>query len=93
VSETDKEVKVTAEVSGLDEKDLAVELTDGVLTISGEKRARPRTRIACSASGIMAGSSDGSRSTTSSRTRSRTVTLPKTAKAQQNVKRIAINGK
>ena len=39
MSETDKEVKVTAEVSGLDEKDLAVELTDGVLTISGEKKS------------------------------------------------------
>jgi HSP20 family protein len=38
VSETDVEVKVTAELSGLDEKDVEVELTEGVLVIKGEKR-------------------------------------------------------
>src|SRR6202022_2043660 len=39
VSETDKEVKVTAELPGLEEKDAGVELANGVLAIKGEKRA------------------------------------------------------
>jgi HSP20 family molecular chaperone IbpA len=38
VSETDKEIKVTAELPGLDEKDVQVELANGVLAIAGEKK-------------------------------------------------------
>src|SRR5579859_6039640 len=38
VSETDKEIKVTAELPGLDDKDVQVELTNGVLAISGERK-------------------------------------------------------
>lgn len=38
VAETDKEIKVTAELPGMDEKDVNLELSDNVLTISGEKR-------------------------------------------------------
>lgn len=37
VSETDKEVKVTTELPGLEQKDVAVEFANGMLTISGEK--------------------------------------------------------
>jgi HSP20 family protein len=37
VSETDKDLRITAEVPGLDEKDIEVLLNDGVLTIRGEK--------------------------------------------------------
>ena len=39
VSETDNEVKVTAELPGLEQKDVAVELANGMLTISGEKKS------------------------------------------------------
>ena len=39
VVETHKEIKVTAELPGLDEKDIDVHLANGVLTISGEKHA------------------------------------------------------
>ena len=53
VSDTDKEMKVTAELPGLDEKEVELELSNGVLT----------------------------------------ATLPKTAQAQRQVKRIAINGR
>ena len=42
VAETDKEIKVTAELPGLDEKDIDVHLANGVLTISGEKHAEMR---------------------------------------------------
>jgi HSP20 family protein len=39
VTETDTEVKVTAELAGLDEKDVSVELANGMLTITGEKKS------------------------------------------------------
>ena len=39
VSETDQQFEVTAELPGLDEGDLEVTLTDGVLAIKGEKKA------------------------------------------------------
>jgi HSP20 family protein len=39
VSETDKEIKVSAELPGMDEKDVAVELDDAAVTIRGEKKA------------------------------------------------------
>lgn len=39
LSETDKEVRVTAELPGLDEKDVDISVHDNVLSIRGEKRA------------------------------------------------------
>jgi HSP20 family protein len=38
VTETDQEIKVTAEVPGLEEKDLQVALVNGVLAIKGETK-------------------------------------------------------
>ena len=38
VSETEKDVKVTAELPGLEEKDVEVELANGALAIRGEKK-------------------------------------------------------
>lgn len=38
VIEKDKEFEITAELPGLDEKNVEVKLSDGTLTISGEKR-------------------------------------------------------
>jgi HSP20 family protein len=39
ISDSDKEIKVTAEIPGLEEKDLEVFFNDGVLTLKGEKRS------------------------------------------------------
>src|SRR6201987_1801913 len=39
LSETDKAVTVSAELPGMSEKDVTVELANGVLTIRGEKKA------------------------------------------------------
>jgi HSP20 family protein len=39
VSENDKSVKVSAELPGMEEKDIDVRVSDGMLTISGEKKA------------------------------------------------------
>lgn len=38
VNENEKEVKVVCELPGLDEKDITLSLTDGVLVIEGEKK-------------------------------------------------------
>jgi HSP20 family protein len=40
VSETDKEIQITAELPGIDPKDVEVTLADDVLTIRGEKQAQ-----------------------------------------------------
>jgi HSP20 family protein len=39
VAETDKDIEVTVELPGLDEKDVEVTLADGVLTLKGEKKS------------------------------------------------------
>lgn len=39
VTETDKEIEVTAELPGLEDKDVEINYADGVLTIRGEKKA------------------------------------------------------
>ena len=38
VTETEKEIKVTAEVPGIAKEDISVSLSDGLLTVSGEKK-------------------------------------------------------
>ena len=38
VAETDKEFEITAELPGIEEKDVDVSLADGVLTVKGEKK-------------------------------------------------------
>jgi HSP20 family protein len=44
VEETDKEYRVSAELPGLDEKDVEVLLHDGVLTVRGEKKDESEDR-------------------------------------------------
>ena len=39
VTETDKEIEITAELPGLEEKDVQVNVADNVLTIKGEKKS------------------------------------------------------
>ena len=39
VAETDKEIEITAELPGLEEKDVQVNVADNILTIRGEKKA------------------------------------------------------
>jgi HSP20 family protein len=45
VSETDKEVKVTAELPGLTEKDVELTLRDGYLTLKGEKKVEHKDQV------------------------------------------------
>ena len=45
VSETDKEVQVTADLPGIDEKDIEVTLSDGVLTIKMPTSAKAKSKV------------------------------------------------
>jgi HSP20 family molecular chaperone IbpA len=68
VSETDKEIKVSAELPGLEDKDVKVELTNGVLAISGEKRTETEDKkTGSSANDITVVSNGASRSKLSTR--------------------------
>lgn len=99
ISETDKEIKVTAEIPGLEEKDIEVLLDDGVLTLRGEKRSETEDKdkqfserfygrferriplgVEVEEDKIDARFKNGLLN----------IVLPKSAKAQSQVKRIAI---
>lgn len=99
ITETEKEIKVTAEVPGLEEKDVEVLLDNGVLTLRGEKRSETQDKekqfserfygrferriplgVEVEEDKIDARFRNGVLS----------IVLPKSAKAQSQVKRIAI---
>jgi HSP20 family protein len=99
-SETDKEIRVMAEVPGLEENDIEVLLEDGVLTLRGEKKSetedkdrqfseryygRFERRLA------LGREVEDDKVVATFTNGVLTVTLPKTEKAQANAKRIAIN--
>ena len=99
LSETDKAVMISAELPGLSEEDVQVEITNGVLSIRGEKKAE-RSDDAKFLSERYYGSFerqiplDGveeDRAQADFKNGVLTVTLPKSDKSNQNVKRIAIN--
>ncbi|MBZ9699912.1 MULTISPECIES: Hsp20/alpha crystallin family protein [unclassified Mesorhizobium] len=99
ISDTGKEVRVTAEVPGMEEKDIEVLLDDDVLTLKGEKRSETEDKerqfseryygrferriplgIEVEQDNVEARFRNGVL----------TVTLPKTARAQAQAKRIEI---
>jgi HSP20 family protein len=100
VSENDKEIRVIAEVPGLEEKDVEVMLDDGVLTLRGERKSetedkdrqfseryygRFERRLA------LGHEVEEDKVAATLKNGVLLVTLPKTAKAQASAKRIAIN--
>jgi len=101
VSETDKEVKVTADLPGLEEKDIDVELANGVLAIRGEKKTESEDKDRLFSERyygrferrIPVDEVEQDKVNASFKNGVLTVTLPKSPSAQQKVKRIAINGK
>jgi HSP20 family protein len=99
-SENDKEIRVVAEMPGLDENDVEVLLEDGVLTLRGEKKSetedkdrqfseryygRFERRLA------LGREVEEDKVEAAFKNGVLTVTLPKTEKAQANAKRITIN--
>jgi HSP20 family protein len=103
IKETDKEVRVTAELPGMEEKDIDVSLTEGVLTIKGEKREeheeekgdtfRSERRYGMFERSIaLPNGIDANGAKASFKKGVLKITLPKTAEAQSNRRRIAIEG-
>jgi HSP20 family protein len=100
LGETEREIRVTAELPGLDQKDVDVTVEDGMLTLRGEKRSelddkdrgytersygRFERRI-----GLPKGI-DRDHANATFRDGVLTVTLPKTEAANENVRRIPVN--
>ncbi len=98
VSDADKEVKIVAELPGLDEKDIDVTLRDGVLTLKGEKKGESTgARYSERWHGQFARSVELGTDVDPDKVRATfdkgvlTITLEKRPEAQSSVKRIAIN--
>ena len=99
VSETEQEVKVVAELPGLEEKDLEVTLHDGVLTLGGEKKGEgsgavysERWHGRFQRSLRLGPDVDPDRVAASFRNGVLTVTVARRPEAQRQVKRIPIGG-
>jgi HSP20 family protein len=101
VSETDKDVRVMAELPGLEEKDVQLELANGTLSIKGEKKTETEDkdrRFSERYYGhferrIPVEDVDEDKVSASFKNGVLTVTMPKAPQAQSKVRRIAINGK
>jgi HSP20 family protein len=101
VSETDREVKVTADLPGLEEKDVQVELANGTLAIKGEKRSETEDRDRLFSERyygrferrIPVEDVDEDKVSAAFKDGVLTVTMPKVPQAQSQVKRIAISGR
>ena len=101
ITETGNEMRVTAEMSGLDEKDVEVMFDDGVLVLRGEKRSETEDkdrRFSERYYGrferrIPLGSDvDPNKINAQFKNGLLTVTLPRSAEAEARLKRIPING-
>jgi HSP20 family protein len=98
LDETDKAVTVSAELPGLSEKDVQVEIANGILSIRGEKKSehdnggRYSERYYGSFERrIPLDGVQEDKAEANFRNGVLTVSLPKTEQASQNVKRITIN--
>ena len=100
-SETDKEIRVTAEIPGLGENDVEVLLDDGVLTLRGEKKAETEDKDRQFSERFygrferrfsLGREVEDDKVAATFKNGVLTVTLPKTKKAQSQAKRIAIQG-
>ena len=101
LTETDKAVTVSAELPGLSENDVQIEVANGVLSIRGEKKAE-RSDQAKFVTERFYGSFErqiplenveADKAVADFRNGVLTVTLPKAEQARDNVRRIAINPK
>jgi HSP20 family protein len=98
VSEGDKEVKVVAELPGLDERDIDVSLREGILTLSGEKKRETSGAVYSerwhgqfTRSIDLGADVDPDKVSATFNRGVLTITLEKRQEAQTQVKRIAIN--
>jgi HSP20 family protein len=100
VSETDKDLRISAELPGIDEKDVEVLMADGVLTIRGEKKSEVEDKERAFSERYygrferripLGQDVDEDKVEASFKNGVLTVTVPKMAQAASPVKRIAIN--
>ena len=101
VAETDKELRVSAELPGLEEKDVEVLLADGALTIRGEKKSEVNDQERHFSERFYGSFErripvdwevEPDKVKANFRNGVLDVTIPKSAKAQQKSRRIPING-
>jgi HSP20 family protein len=102
VSDSENEIRVTAEVPGLEEKDIEVLLDDGVLTLKGEKRSETEDKDRQFSERFygrferripLGYEVEDDKASADFKNGVLTVALPKTERAQAKAKRIVINGK
>lgn len=101
LAESDRTLKVTAELPGLEEKDVQVELAGGALVIRGEKKVESEgdgklfseRYYGSFERQIPLDGVQEDKAEASFKNGVLTVTLPKSEEARQNVKRIAINSR
>ncbi|WP_128920183.1 Hsp20/alpha crystallin family protein [Bradyrhizobium nanningense] len=99
LSETDKTLTVSAELPGLTEKEVQVEIANGVLTLRGEKKAERNGEgryfteryYGAFERQIPLEGVEEDKAEASFKNGVLTVSLPKSEKAREGVKRIAIN--
>jgi len=102
VAETEREIRVTAELPGMEQKDVEVALTRGVLTIKGEKREKKEEskgdfyRSECRYGAFeravpLPAEIDADNAKATFEKGVLKITLPKTAEAQSQRKRIPIS--
>jgi HSP20 family protein len=100
VIENDKDVRVSAELPGLEDKDVEVLMGDGVLTIRGEKKSEVEDKERAFSERTygrferripLAWEVDEDKIDASFKNGVLTLTLPKSAESRPEVKRIAIN--
>ena len=101
ISDAEKEIRVTAEIPGMDEKDVEVLLDDGVLTLRGEKRSETEDKDKQFSERFygrferripLGYEVEEDKVNAAFHNGVLTVTLPKTQRAQAKAKRIAISG-
>jgi HSP20 family protein len=99
IDETNKELRVTAELPGLDEKDISLQIANGVLSISGEKKSESEDkdrRFSERYYGrferrIPLENVVEDKATASFKNGVLTITVPKSSEASSSVRRIEIN--
>jgi HSP20 family protein len=101
IADSEKEIRVTAEIPGMDEKDIEVLLDDGVLTLRGEKRSETEDKERHFSERFygrferripLGYEVEEDKVNAAFHNGILSVTLPKTQRAQTKAKRIAING-
>lgn len=101
ITESENEVKVDVELPGIDQKDVDVELANGMLCIRGEKKAETEDKDRLFSERhygrferrLPVDDVEEDKVAATFRNGVLTVTLPKSAQARQKARRIAINGK